>query len=133
MVSINSFELRRKARTAARSVAEAAVVGAAALWAASRIWHAKPERDGLLIGGICAWAASSISTTALLASKASDSPKPFWWAFGGGMGLRLATLAALMAYGYTHDGQVSQPALLLAYALGVLFFLLLEYRHIKLK
>lgn len=104
-----------------------------ALWAASRIWRGAPERTGLLIGGLLAWAASSISTTALLASKASDSPKPFWWAFGGGMGLRLATLAGLMAYGYTHDGLVSQPALLLTYALAVLFFLLLEYRHIKLK
>ena len=133
MVSINSFELRRNARTAARSVAEAALVGALSLWGATRIWRSGPERYGLLIGGLAAWAASSISTTALLASKASDSPKPFWWAFGGGMGLRLATLAGLMAYGYTHDGPVSQPALLLAYAFGVLFFLLLEYRHIKLK
>lgn len=49
------------------------------------------------------------------------------------MGLRLATLAGLMAYGYTRGESVSQPALLLSYAFGVLFFLLLEYRHIQLK
>ena len=80
-----------------------------------------------------AWAASSVSTTALLIAKASGSLKAFWWSFGGGLALRLVTMAALMAYGYTHDGPVSQPALLLSYAFGVLFFLLLESRHIKLK
>lgn len=101
---------------------------------AAVIWRGSSERKGLFIGSIAAWAASSLSTTGLLVSKAHATPvKAFWYAFGGGTGLRLVVLAALMAYGYQHDGALSQPALLLAYAFGVLFFLLLEYRHIKLK
>ena len=132
MVSINSSALRRNAKTAARSVAEAALAGGLVLAAAAALWRAHDERFGLLIGGGSAWAASSLSTTALLLSKSSDNLKPFWWAFGGGMVFRLAVLVGLAAYGYRHEA-VSQPALLLSYALGVLFFLLLETRHIKLK
>jgi hypothetical protein len=102
--------------------------------AAAAVFKAAPERKGLFIGSIAAWAASSLSTTGLLVSKAHASAvKAFWYAFGGGMGLRLIVLALLMGYGYQHDGAVSQPALLLSYAFGVLFFLLLESRHIKLK
>lgn len=90
-------------------------------------------RKGLFIGSGCAWAASSLSTTALLVAKAHKAAvKAFWYAFGGGMALRLALLAVLMAYSYQR-ASVSQPALLLAYVFGILFFLLLEYRHIKLK
>lgn len=101
--------------------------------AARVIWRSSGEREGLLIGGVSAWLASSVSTAGLLVSKAANNAKAFWWAFGGGMGLRLATLAALMWYGVAHDRVVSQPALLLAYAFGVLFFLLMESRHITLK
>jgi hypothetical protein len=103
-----------------------------ALAAAAALWRAPEQRSGLFIGGVCAWFASSLSTTALLLAKTSSSLKPFWWAFGGGMALRLAALGGLMAYGYSREW-ISQPALLLSYAFGVLFFLLLEYRHIKLK
>ena len=105
-----------------------AVIGAAFV-----IWRSPGERAGLLIGGVSAWLASSVSLAGLLVAKASKNALVFWWAFGGGMGLRLATLAALMAYGTSHDCALSQPALLLAYVFGVLFFLLMESRHIKLK
>lgn len=129
---MRSSGLRSAGRTAARSAVEAAAAGAAALAGAGWIWRAPDQRLGLWIGGVCAWAASSVSTAALLAAKASDSTRLFWWAFGAGTTLRLVLLVVLMAYGYTHE-RVSQPALLLAYAFGVILFLLLEYRHIKLK
>ena len=102
------------------------------MFGAAALWRAPEHRLGLYIGGVSAWVVSSLSTTALLISKVSQDPSCFWWAFGCGMGLRLATLVGLMAYGYWQD-RVSQPALLLAYAFGVLFFSLFEYRHIKLK
>lgn len=100
---------------------------------AAAVFRGSAERKGLFIGSSVAWAASSLSTAALLVSKAHRSLKAFWYAFGGGVGLRLVALAVLMGYGYRHDAVLSQPALLLSYAFGVLFFLLLEYRHIKLK
>jgi hypothetical protein len=131
--SFNSSALGSAVKQTARSVAEAAAAGALVLIAAAAVWRGAPERLGLYIGGPSAWAASSISTAALLFARAHRSQKAFWWAFGGGLFLRLVVLAGLMAYGYTRDPLVSQPALLLSYAFGVLFFLLLEYRHIKLK
>lgn len=101
---------------------------------AAAIFSGSALRKGLFIGSGCAWAASSLSAAALLVSKAHKAAvKMFWYAFGGGMALRFLVLVALMAYGTLHEPQVSEPALLMAYALGVLFFLLLEYRHIKLK
>lgn len=103
-----------------------------ALAAAAALWRAPEQRTGLYIGGVIAWLASSLSTAALLLAKSSTNLKFFWWAFGGGMALRLAALAGLMGYGYSREW-ISQPALLLSYAFGVLFFLLLEYRYIKLK
>lgn len=133
MGSFNSSALASSVKLAIRSTIEAAIAGSVALAGAAAIFKSGAERHGLFIGGLSAWAASSISTTGLLVSKAHPSPKAFWWAFGGGMGLRLAVMAALMAWGYVHDGAVSQPALLLSYAFGVLFFLLLESRHIKIK
>ena len=134
MGSFNSSALRQNGKVAARSAVEAAVVGGLLVLAAAAVFKGPAERKGLFIGSIAAWAASSLSTTGLLISKAHASPvKAFWYAFGGGMGLRLAVLAVLMAYGYQHDAALSQPALLLSYAFGVLIFLLLESRHIKLK
>ena len=129
---MDSFALRRNARVAARSAAEAAAVGALLVWGAGHVWRALDERVGLWIGGTAAWAASSASTAALLTAQASGTTGNFWLAFGSGMALRLTLLVALMAYGYDRQG-VSQSALLLSYSFGVLFFLLLEYRHIKLK
>jgi hypothetical protein len=116
-----------------RSVLEAAVVGGLTLAAACSVWRGRGEREGLLIGGASAWAVSSISTAALLVAKAHLNPKAFWYAFGGGAGLRFLMLAALMTYGALHERAFSLPALLFTYAVGVLFFLMLEYRHIKIK
>ncbi|MDE2040469.1 MAG: hypothetical protein KGO96_12540 [Elusimicrobia bacterium] len=93
------------------------------------MWRAPAQREGLLIGGALAWAISSLSAAALLAARAHSRSDAFWCAFGGGLGLRLATLAGLMAYVAFHQRALSAPALLIAYALGVLAFLLLEYRY----
>jgi len=84
-----------------------------------------------VIGAAAAWAASSASTATLIWAK-SRSAKAFWWAFGGGMGARLVLLGALAVVS-VKSPDLSQPGLLLSYALGVLAFLLLEYRHIELK
>jgi hypothetical protein len=130
---MDSSALRSAGKTAARSAIEAAAAGVAALAGACWIWRAPGQRLGLCIGGACAWAASSVSVAGLLAAKARRSTRRFWWAFGAGMTLRLLLLVVLMAYGYTRETVVSQSALLLAYSFGVLSFLLLEYRHIKLK
>ena len=111
---------------------EAAAAGSLILAGAALLWREPEQRKALFIGGLSAWAASSVGTAALLAAKASSSMEPFWWAFGGGMGLRLILLVILAVYGYGHES-LSQSALLLSYAFGVLFFLLLEYRHIKIK
>jgi hypothetical protein len=78
-----------------------------------------------------AWLASSLGAGALILAKAR-STRSFWWAFGGGMALRAAVLAGLAVYSVLRPS-LSQPVLLVSYALGVLGFLLLEYRHVKLE
>lgn len=79
---------------------------------------------------------SSLSAGAILMTRSEQGsragPRAFWWAFGGGLALRLLALAGLMALSLRARG-LSQPALLLSYAFGVLGFLLMEYRHIQLK
>ena len=57
--------------------------------------------------------------------------KAFWVAFGGGMALRVAALAVLMAWSWRRDG--ATDALLLSYVFGVLTLLLtMETRYLKL-
>jgi hypothetical protein len=95
------------------------------------VWQGEEQRRGVLVGIAAAWLASSISAGALIVAR-ERSPQAFWKAWGAGMALRLAALLALAAYG-AWSARVSLPGLLLSYALGVLGFLLLEYRHVKLK
>lgn len=111
-------------------------MAAAALTAVSvAVWHGPGEAGGIVAGLSVAWIASSMSASAILLSRAVEPDakrsRAFWLAFASGVALRLAALAVLMAVS-TLSTRVSQPALLLAYVLGVLFLLLLEYRHIKL-
>lgn len=79
---------------------------------------------------------SSLSAGAVLMTRSDLGScaglRAFWWAFGGGLALRLLALAGLMVLSLRAGG-LSQPALLLSYAFGVLGFLLIEYRHIRLK
>jgi len=80
-------------------------------------------------GGLaCAWAVSSLSAAALAAVKGSGA-RAFWWAFGGGLALRAAVFVALLAWAWSAP-QGLQAGQWTAYALGVLFFLQLEYRRI---
>ena len=79
-------------------------------------------------GIAAAWAASTASVAALIFAR-GRSMKAFWWAFGGGMALRAAVLTALMIHVWDAHWE-RQGAVLGAYALGVLFLLLLEYRNL---
>jgi hypothetical protein len=61
------------------------------------------------------------------------STQAFWWAFGGGMAVRAAALAALMAWSWRREG-VSVEALLLSYVFGVLAMLLMmETRYFRVR
>jgi drug/metabolite transporter (DMT)-like permease len=106
----------------------AAAVSAAG---ACLVWTGAEQRRGVLVGLCAAWLASTVGAGALIVAK-ERSPQAFWKAWGAGMALRLVVLIALAAYGARGRGS-SLAALLLSYALGVLGFLLLEYRHVKLK
>lgn len=131
MASISSLRNWDAVKVAARAAAEGAVAGVIVAAAAALIWRGPAERAGIFLGLGVAWLASSAGTAALMLAKA-HSPEAFWWAFGGGMAVRTAVLIALVGFSVYHPG-LSQPALLVSYALGVLGFLLLEYRHIRLK
>lgn len=114
-----------------RSALEAAAAGALGTALALLVWRGPGEDRAIALGVSVAWLASSLGAGALILARAR-SPKAFWWAFGGGMTLRLAALAGLMAYSVSETG-LSQPALLLSYVFGVLCFLMLEYRHVRLR
>ena len=74
--------------------------------------------------------ALTAASTAWLARARGRSWKIFWLAFGGGMALRLAGLAGLMAVAW-RGKTVSAEALLASYALGTLTFLMIiEHRYI---
>jgi hypothetical protein len=86
--------------------------------------------EGIALGVGTAWLASSASVGWLLWGR-SRSMKAFWWAFGGGMAVRAAALAALMAWSWRRES-VSVEALLLSYVFGVLAMLLtMETRYLK--
>jgi len=89
------------------------------------------ERRVVGAGLAFAWAASSVSTAWVMHAQ-RRSMTAFWWAFGGGMAIRMSVLAALVGWAFLHPAQPPAP-LLLSYALGVFGLLLLEYRHIKIK
>lgn len=104
---------------------------AAALTLAGMFGRPAEQCRGAAVGLSAAWLASSLSTFALIWTKAV-SAEAFWWAFGGGMALRAAALGCLMAWSARAKG-VAPAAMLVSYALGVLVCLMVEYRHIKLK
>ena len=88
-------------------------------------------REGIVLGAAAAWLASSASVGWLLWGR-GRSMRAFWCAFGGGMALRGAALAGLMAWSWGRAG-VSVEALLLSYVFGVLAMLLtMETRYLKL-
>ncbi len=135
MPFINSLKFRQNTQTAAKGVVEAAFLAAVLTAVSAAIWHGPGEVRGIAVGLAVAWIASSMSSSAILLSRAVEPDvkrlRAFWLAFASGMALRLMALAVLMVVS-TLSSRVSQSALLLAYVLGVLCLLLLEYRHIKL-
>ena len=114
---------------ALRSAAEAAGFGVAAALAASVFWSG-PVRHGVFLGLAAAWLGSSASAAWLFWAK-GVSLRAFWWAFGGGMALRAAVLAALAAVVWKAPASEA-AAVLVSYAVGVAVMLLIEYRQIKL-
>lgn len=127
MASTSSSDARSRLRTAGRSALE----GAAAVAAAAVLLRGVLEERsfGPALGGLsAAWAASSISVTLLIFAR-PRSFETFLKAFGGGVLLRAAVLAGLMVWSRGR-GWAAQAPILGAYALGVLFLLLLEYRHL---
>lgn len=129
MAFIDSSRLRRNAAIAVKGAAQSAAPAAVAAMAAVLLCEDAARGRSVAIGVVAAWLASTLSATALIMALAV-SVRAFWWTFGGGIAVRLLVLAGLMGYGLCHP-QLSQPALLLAYALGVLGFLLIEYRFLR--
>jgi hypothetical protein len=78
-----------------------------------------------------AWLLSSASVGWLLWGR-RRSMKAFWWAFGGGMALRVAGLVGLMGWSWGR-ADIAVDALLLSYVFGLLAMLLtLETRYLKI-
>jgi hypothetical protein len=119
-------------KTGARAAAEGAVLAAAAALVATRFGEGTAQRLGVEIGAFAAWASSSASVAWLIWAR-GRSWKSFWWAFGGGMALRAATLAVLAVWGYRRE-PASLNALLVTYVIVLIALLLtLESRHLRLK
>jgi hypothetical protein len=87
------------------------------------------QRGPAAVGLALAWAASSISLSALLYGR-SKGFSAFMWAFGGGVALRGFVLAALMvrAWGRPFEWQA---AILASYTLGCLALMLVEIRNLN--
>lgn len=95
------------------------------------VWKDRAVVAGARVGIAAAWAASSASVAWLLWAR-ERSTKAFWWAFGGGMGLRAAVLGVLAGWFWTRT-QTSIAAVLVSYVFGLLAMLLtLEFRHLRL-
>lgn len=85
-----------------------------------------------MIGVFAAWAATSVSLAWLLWAR-GRSMKTFWWAFGGGMGLRFGLVFVLAVWGYGRE-TVTMESLLLSYVFALLALLLtLEMRHLRIR
>jgi len=123
LLSIDSLNYRELSRAAVKAAAPAALLTAAA---ALLLWGRGPAGRDAAWGLGAAWALASLGAAALLAAR-QVSPRAFWLAFWGGMGSRLALLAALMAVCLRSPG-VCAPALLAGYAAGLIFLLPLEFR-----
>lgn len=120
--------MRPSAKAAARSAAEGAlaavfvgVVAVFVLGVEARFYTA--------LGLALAWAVSTASVAAVFAAGLG-SRRAFWWAFGGGMALRLFVFAAVAAWSWGRPSAV-QSSLLASYTLGLLALLLIEYRHLS--
>lgn len=99
----------------------------AAAAAAALIAFGVPQAGSAARGLGLAWLLCTASLTGLLWARAV-SPRAFWFAFWGGMGVRSAGLAALMAFG----AREGLAGLLLGYAFGVIALLPLELRQVRL-
>ncbi|MBI4376603.1 MAG: hypothetical protein HY549_09165 [Elusimicrobia bacterium] len=115
--------------TAVKGAVEAAALSLLSAAAASVVWHGPGEPRSIVIGAAAAWTASTLSAGALTVLRAVSS-KAFWWAFGGGMALRLAALSGLMAHSL-YDQSLSAAAMLMTYVFGVLGCLMIEYRRLR--
>ena len=127
MGSFNLFALRRNAGLAVRNALAAFACAIAAALVCGAIWNTGGERRGVATGLFTAWLVSSLGAAAITVGQGVCA-RAFWWAFGAGMAARLLTLVGLTVFSVSHPG-LSQPALLLSYALGVSAFLLIEYRR----
>lgn len=115
-----------------KAAAEGAVIAAASAALGTAFWRSGGAAAGICIGAAAAWAASAASLAWLLDARAS-STKAFWRAFGGGIALRAAVLAALAGWGWRRPG-TSLAALLLSYAFVLMTLqLTLDYRHLRLR
>ena len=89
-------------------------------------WRNADVRFGAALGLALSWGVSTISLF-ILSALVRSSMKIFLWAWLGGIGIRLLVLGALMTLSW-HWAMATQAALLLSYALGVLVFIIMEYR-----
>ncbi len=130
--STGSSEPSAFLKTAVRAAVEGAIVAGAGVFAAGRIWSSPAERESLLIGGATAWAASAVSVAWLLWARGREM-KAFWWAFGGGMVLRVVVLLVLAGWAYGKGG-LSFEGVMITYVFALLALLLtLEMRHLKIR
>ncbi len=119
-------------RKGIKAAVEGAILALFFSVAAGFIWRASALVVGIRIGIAVAWAVATASVMWLIWAR-ERSMESFWWAFGGGMALRGAALAALAVWGL----QRTVPALeslLLSYGFMVLALLLtLEMRYLRLE
>ena len=131
MVFTGSSDRSSLAKTALKAAAEGAAVGLVGIGLACAVFHEAQTRKGIVLGVVAAWLASSASVGWLMWAR-RVSMRAFWWAFGGGMALRVAVLVGLMAWSWRREG-LSADALLVSYVFGLLAMLLtLETRYLKL-
>lgn len=131
MVFTGSSEHTSLAKTALKAAAEGAVVGLIVVGAASAFFRGPSSLKSIALGVGTAYVASLASVWWLLRAR-RRSATAFWWAFGGGMALRVAALAGLMAWSWGREG-LATDALLVSYVFGLLAMLLtLETRYLKL-
>lgn len=105
---------------------------AVAIWALIRFfWQNSEIRFGVALGLALSWGISTLSLS-LLMSLMRSTMKKFLWAWLGGIGFRLVALVGLMALSW-HWAQVTQAALLLSYAFGVLLFMTMEIRPLVVR
>lgn len=127
MGSTCSSGARGRLALAARSALEGAAL---AVLAGAALARGLDERAARLAwaGLGAAWAASTASVALIVFARGRPF-RAFLRAVGAGIALRAAALAALMAAVWKREWAAQAP-LLGAYALGVLFLLLLEYRQL---